>query len=383
MAFEEDIAKLNEHFFFKEFTYSRNTFRPTPSTELELADSIIWLDRLAIVFQLKERGIHGLTTPADEERWFDKKVVSLASRQIRDSITYLDLHQNITLENHRGHQFQLEPRSISKIHKIICYLGHEDLPLHCRNKKFHRSRIAGVIHLIAAIDYAGIVRTVLTLSELSEYLDFRHELIEKWSHLVSTLPESALMGQYLAGDPDQRPDSAFIQALEALEHRADEWDLSGIIKHFPERVTTTGNPTDYYAIVAELAKLKRNELQQFKTRFQLSMEKCASGTWVRPYRMATPRTQCGFMFLPLTKELIEHRNLGLLNHTIACKYDLKLPKCIGISFFPETDDWFSVEWCYLESPWEYDEELDQALRNNSPFRDTSTLELPRYTLKSK
>ena len=260
MAFEEDIAKLNEHFFFKEFTYSRNTFRPTPSTELELADSIIWLDRLAIVFQLKERGIHGLTTPADEERWFDKKVVSLASRQIRDSITYLDLHQNITLENHRGHQFQLEPRSISKIHKIICYLGHEDLPLHCRNKKFHRSRIAGVIHLIAAIDYAGIVRTVLTLSELSEYLDFRHELIEKWSHLVSTLPESALMGQYLAGDPDQRPDSAFIQALEALEHRADEWDLSGIIKHFPERVTTTGNPTDYYAIVAELAKLKRNEL---------------------------------------------------------------------------------------------------------------------------
>ena len=89
------------------------------------------------------------------------------------------------------------------------------------------------------------------------------------------------------------------------------------------------------------------------------------------------------MFLPLTKELIEHRNLGLLNHTIACKYDLKLPKCIGISFFPETDDWFSVEWCYLESPWEYDEELDQALRNNSPFRDTSTLELPRYTLKSK
>lgn len=135
-----------------------------------------------------------------------------------------------------------------------------------------------------------IVRTVLTLSELSEFLDFRHELIEKWSHVVSALPESALMGQYLAGAPDQRPDLEFIQALEALEHCVDEWDLSGIIKYFPERVTTNGTSTEYYAIVAELAKLNRNELQQFKTRFQLSMQKCASDNWVRPYRMATPRT---------------------------------------------------------------------------------------------
>ena len=349
MAFEEDIAKPNEHFFFKEFTYSRNTFRPSPSAELELADSIIWLDHLTIVFQLKERGIHGLTTPDDEQKWFNKKVVSLGSRQIRDSITYLDVHKNIKLKNHRGHQFQLKTRSISKIHKIICYLGHHDLPLHCRNKKYHRSRTAGVIHLIAANDYVGIARTVLTLSELSEYLDFREKLIEKWGDFVSSVPESALMGQYLAGDPDQRPSHAFIEVLEALEHRADEWDLSRIIKYFPDRITTERDPTDYYAIVAEIAKLKRNELQQFKAPFQLSMEMCASDTWVRPYRMATPRTQCGFMFLPLTKEVIEHRNQGLLNHTIACKYDLKLPKCIGISFFPETDGWFSVEWCYLGS----------------------------------
>ena len=76
MTFEEDIANFNEHFFFKEFTYSRSTFSPSPSTELELADSLIWLDRLAIVFQLKERGIRGPTTPHDEERWFDRKVVS-------------------------------------------------------------------------------------------------------------------------------------------------------------------------------------------------------------------------------------------------------------------------------------------------------------------
>ena len=98
--------------------------------------------------------------------------------------------------------------------------------------------------------------------------------------------------------------------------------------------------------------------------------------------MAAPRTDCGFVFLPLAKEQVEHRTPGLLSFTNACKYDLKLPKCIGVSFFPETGGWFSVEWCYLEFTWEYDEALDQALRNNSPFRDTKALEQPRYTLKS-
>ena len=62
MTFEESIAKLNKAFLFKEFTFSSNTFKPTPQEELELADSLIWLDDLLITFQVKERGKAGDST---------------------------------------------------------------------------------------------------------------------------------------------------------------------------------------------------------------------------------------------------------------------------------------------------------------------------------
>lgn len=378
MTFEREIALLNEHFFFEEFTYSKNTFRPHPSTEVELADSIIWLDELAIIFQLKERNISGATTTENEKSWFEKKVVTSATKQIRDSLAYLDTHQSIRLKNHRGHDFELQPDDISILHKVICYHNHHNPPEYHRNKKFHRSRTAGVIHLIPAKDYLGIVRTVLTPFELSEYLEFREELIEKWDSVISSVPEPALMGQFLTGNINQRPNERFIDVLESLEHRAEEWDISNLIKLFPDRVTTNGRPTDYYAIISELAKLKRNELREFKNRFQLSMNKCRSGEFIRPYRMSSPRTQCAFVFIPLAKEFISNRRQGLINLTFACKYDLKVPKCVGVSFAPDEDAWYSFEWCYIEQPWRYDKELGGMLQQDNPFREVNTVELNRY-----
>ena len=154
--------------------------------------------------------------------------------------------------------------------------------------------------------------------------------------------------------------------------------MSGVITQFPDRVTTENQPTDYYDIVKEIAKLKRNELREFKKRFRLSMEKSRGNEFVQPYRMASPRTGCGFVFVPMVEEFIPHRREGLQNMTLACKYDLKLEKCLGVSFAPEPDGWYSVEWCYTEFPWEYDKELEDRLKDNNPFREVSTREIGRY-----
>ena len=378
MTFESEIALLNEHFFFKEFTYSKNTFSPHPSTEFELADSILWLGELVIIFQLKERNVSGSKTIEKEKTWFERKVVTLATKQIRNSLEYLNTYQSIKLKNHRGHDFKLQPDDISIRHKVICYHNNHNPPEQHRNKKFHRSRTAGVIHLIPAKDYLGIVRTVLTPFELSEYLEFREELIEKWDSVISSVPEPALMGQFLTGNINQRPNERFIDVLASLEHHVKEWDISNLIKLFPDRVKTSGSPTDYYAIISELAKLKRNELREFKIRFELSMNKCRSGIFTRPYRMSSPRTECAFVFIPLDKEMISNRQQGLINFTNACKYDLKVPKCVGISFSPDEDAWYSVEWCYIEKPWEYDKELDGMLQQVNPFRGVKTIVRNRY-----
>ena len=378
MTFEENFGRVNERFFFQEFTYSENKFRPTPAEELELADSIIWLGDLAIVFQLKERTISGASTPAVEESWFKNKVVGRGTKQIRDTLAYLKLNRKIELENHREHRFQIDGSKISTLHKVICYLANPCLPDQCRMRKFHKSKTAGVIHLIPANDYLGIIRTLITPSELSEYLKFRESLIRNWESKVEAVPEQALVGQFIAGDAKSVPCISFVQNLTDLEHRQHEWDMSGVISQFSDRITTDTGATDYYCIVAEIAKLKRNELREFKKRFQLSMEKSEANDFVKPYRFALPRTDCAFVFIPLTKELAQERQTGLKNLTLACKYDLQCTKCVGVSIAPDGHEWYSVEWCYIEYPWEFDAELDQSLRENNPFRNVRTAEIKTY-----
>lgn len=79
MALEDYVAQINENFFFKEFSFSRNKFSPLPKSKLEFADHVIWLDDLLITFQLKERNISGTHTRGSETNWFNNKVLKAAT----------------------------------------------------------------------------------------------------------------------------------------------------------------------------------------------------------------------------------------------------------------------------------------------------------------
>ncbi len=381
MSFEDELALLNELYFFREFTFSKMTFRPVPSQEAEFADSIIWIGDILAVFQIKQREANRGTTAEAEKRWFESKVLKLATRQVRGTLKYLKDLGSIEIRNHRGHAFNLDLQSIHNLYKLIVYLPYEALPEKCRMLKHHRSSTAGVIHIISANDYLGIVRTLLTPAEVADYLNFREELIERWEGKIADVPESALVGQYLNGDSNVQPSIEFLEYLQHLDHRLDEWDISELISTFPDVVTTNNEPTDYYPIIRELALLKRNELREFKKRFQLSVKKARSTESVRPYIIAFPRTNCGFVFIPVIKENLPHRKNGLRNFTFAYKYASKLPKCIGVSIPDDTDGMIAVEWFYAEFPWEQDAELEQMLQDDYPFRDVRQNELPRYTYR--
>lgn len=381
MNFAETLADLNEWHFFQEFVYSKNTFQPTPKVQVELADSVLWLGELLCVFQLKEREAGPETTASTERKWFKKKVLDQATRQIRDTLRYLDENNSIALKNHRGHKLQLEFKKISQLHKLVVYLPNKQFPQDSLNPKYHTSKTAGLIHIITAHDYLGIVRTLLTPAEVMDYLDFREEMIELWKERVNDVPEPALIGQYLHGDSTTPPSQCHIEQLRTLDQCADEWDMSGIISKFTDRVTTENTSTDYYPIVTELASLKRNELREFKARFQLSIDKSRSDEITRPYRIAVPRTDCGFVFIPLTKELFQHRRTALLNMTLAHKYEQRVSKCIGVAIGNHDQGWFHAEWCYVNSPWQPDEHMDKLLTENNPFRAVKAAELPRYKFK--
>ncbi|MGZ5621066.1 MAG: hypothetical protein ACXWFG_09390 [Methylobacter sp.] len=255
MTFADTLADLNEWHFFQEFVYSKNTFRPTPQEEVELADNILLLGDVLFVFQLKERKAVLGTNEEAERKWFEKKVLNKATYQIRDTLRYLEENSSIALRNHRGHERYLEFKAITQLHKLVVYLPDKQLPQDCLDVKYHMSRTGGLIHVISAHDYLGIVRTLLTPAEVADYLDFREELIELWENQIVEVPEPALVGQFLQGDVSTPPSLEHLKQLKTLDHRDEEWDMSGIISKFPDRITTENAPTDYYPIITELEQL--------------------------------------------------------------------------------------------------------------------------------
>jgi hypothetical protein len=148
MTFENEVGHLNSDYFFREFTFSSNTFKPNPSAELELADKVVWRGNILILFQVKERKAPSDTTPNRERRWFEDQILTKATRQIRDTKSYLERFSPIEVRNNRGHVFDIANARTMRPHKVVVYNPHPLLPTECAFKKFHRSKTAGVIHLI-------------------------------------------------------------------------------------------------------------------------------------------------------------------------------------------------------------------------------------------
>lgn len=333
MLFEDEIAALNQAYFFREFTYSSTTFRTRgeadSESEVELADSLLWLGNELVVYQLKERQAPANTTPEQESAWFNRKVLGKGTKQVRDTLRYLESEASIPLENHRGHHFNLSRSAIEEIHKLVVFKPHPALPAELAQKKFHESSTAGIIHLIYTGDYLGIIKTLLTPAEFMDYLAHRERLIVRWGEYLNSLPEQALVGHYIGGEMDVKPEIAHARELEMIEHRIDEWDLSGIITRYADRIIYADKPTDYYQIVTVLARMRRDELKEVKMRFALSLQNARANEFTLPYRVAFPRLDCGFVFVPLTNDVIAYRRTALLNFTMAHKYDQRLQRCIG------------------------------------------------------
>lgn len=257
-----------------------------------------------VVFQLKERNLIAESTEENELKWFSKKILTEASRQIRDTINYLERNPVINIENHRGHRLDLKLSEINEIHKIICYTPNENLPFF--ERKFKISKYSGFIHLFPDYDYQGVVKTLITPAELCEYLGFRQEVLERAGSDFSEITEQSLLGLFLTGDFESNPHNDFYKYLSKLDHKIQEWDLSVIIKKFTDRMITENHYSDYYKIISEVAQLKRNELREFKKRFKLSMKNCGVKELVEPYCKASLRTGCGFVFIPLNNDAVKN-----------------------------------------------------------------------------
>lgn len=380
---EEIINQFNQSIFFKEFTYSKNEFK-AENLELELADHIVWLDDIFFIFQIKDRN------PTDNEdgaKWFQNKIINKAVKQIKNTIKYLNEYNHIPLLNNKGHEFNLSQTRELKKRKVVVYDPAGNFPEEKRNLKFYNSSMIGLIHLFHTEDYSWICEFLQTPAEVEEYLGFRERLYESQQSKIVHLPEQYVLGHFLETLEVDHLAARYINNVRDFNHDSDDYNISGIIYNFSNSLRLTNDPTEYYLIIKEIAKLKRSEVREFKLRFNKAWKDCKQEDFELPYRIYLPRTDCGFVFIPLPKSKASKWQTALSNFTLTHKYDQQARKCVGVVIMPHIEkgeNYIDMNWMYMEHEWLYDDLIEKELKDDFPFRQVSIKEIKnRYITGSK
>lgn len=363
---EKQISLINLNVFFREFTFSKNDFKALDSKQqLEFADNVVWLEDIFFIFQIKERNMGS----GDPRKWFHSKILNKAVKQIKSTVKYLMDYSDIIIENEKGHKLNIAQAKPNASRKIIIYRG-EDLPVDLRQLKFYESSDLGLIHLMHAEDYSWVCQFLVTPCEIDEYFSFRERLFLHSRKAAAELPEQYFLAHFLETPDADHFNADYINTLRDFKQNVSKFDISEIVEDFAKNIQLIKYETEYYPIITELALLNRFELTAFKERFSLCIKKCETEDFIIPYRMHVPRTDCAFVFIPLHSRHSMNWQNALNNFAFAQKYDSKASRCIGIVIFRDAGDkmYFQIFWNYINKEWEFDQELENLMNENYPFR---------------
>jgi len=393
MAHQRTVEKfisqeLHNLLFLEEFVFAKNRFTPPSGTELELADAVVLLANAVLIAQIKERSQADAGDADAERKWFKKKVIKEATGQIRDTLGYLESIDPILVSNERGRTFNLATSKRADVLKLVIYQGARSLPADCRAMLCHVSQTAGFIHVIEASDYLEICRTLRVPEEVVRYLKHREDMLARFPSECAGLPEPALVGNFV-GDPlGTVPSIESARHLFSLIDDEEDWNLAPFLRGLHDHVSAAGPADAYYDILIEFAKLPRSAWRVIKERIRLCVEKVQADEFARPYRLAYPDTGCGFVFVPVTRDVSgqadwhEVRRTAVTNFTLAHKYDQKLDKAVGI-LVAQDGEHFDIQWCLASFEWAEDLEMQTRLDENFPFRKVREAEIFGYHLAAE
>jgi hypothetical protein len=375
--------KLHSLLFLEEFVFSRNKFSPPSSSELEFADAVVMLGDVLLIYQIKERSIEENQNEDTERNWFKSKVIKKATKQIRDTIHFLQTYSEIRVPNERGHEFNLASCKYTDIIKIVIYSPSSHLPDDCQGVRHYVSESAGFIHIIDASDYLELSRTLRVPDEVVRYFKYREVVLTRFFEPCAGLPEPAIAGHFIGGDSDFSPTAESVVYLHNLIQDAEEWDLTSFMRGLRDHLSVPGLSDNYYDILIEFAKLPRSMWREVKQRIRRSIENVQENKSTIPYRITVPHTGCGFVFIPISREISSKSNwentrlLVIQNFTRAHKYDQHLSKCIGV-MIAKDESYFDILWCLISHDWVEDVEIQQALDQCFPFRPVKSAEVNGY-----
>jgi hypothetical protein len=138
------------------------------------------------ILQLKERSAKDVKDEASETRWFEQKVLGTATKQVRDTLKFLDANPAIKVTNERGRGFEIRGDQLRSKTKVVVYLPGKVMPAIAKTTRHYMSRTGGCfIHVLSASDYLEVCRTLRIPSDIRDYFGYRQRLLEGDPHLAS------------------------------------------------------------------------------------------------------------------------------------------------------------------------------------------------------
>lgn len=389
-ATERLLTQINASTFFKEFTFDKNRFHPRPGNQEEFADGALWLKDHLIVFQVKERATGASSEEEPVRRWFNEKVKRQATRQIRDTLSYLEGNPTIVLTNSRGHSFNVNTDEFESIVSVVLYQSECPIPEDCAAQRYHISRSTGdeiFIHILTIEDYSLICDVLITPIEVVEYLRFRERYLHQFD--ATHRSEISMLGRFLMSPevPEQSLDGQdrdYSDAVKNLKDDSDELEVRRFLERMGEKWERGEeiDETKYYRVLIAFALLCRTGLRCLGERMKLAIRNAVKDVPALPYSFEIPERNIGYVVVPLIRELYEKRQ-GYLARLVELKmYERKLDKCAGVSVV-FSDDRVDIDWCYGERPWSRNPELERFLKENgSPFWPVRGRQILRYDTKT-
>jgi len=379
---ENIVSQINTNVFFKEFTFTKNEFiDETTNNELEFSDNVIWLDDIFFIYEIKERENNNAQ---GEVAWFKNKVLNKAVKQVKNTHKYFEKFSEIPIINERGHTKDISEANLSDIQNVIIYSTSTDFDEDYRFIKFYESQSIGLIHLFHSEDYYWVCKYLSTPAEVKEYFLFREELFTNHPKVLNRLPEQYVLGHFFETIDTSIINPRYVENLKNVDSDVGDYDMTHIIDNFNKKIKLISEKTEYYPIIAEIAKLNRAELIEFKKRFTRAIEMCQDEEVDLPYRMYLPRTNCAFVFIPIIQKYVENWKTALTNYTRAQKYDQRAEKCVGVAIFEALENnekYFEMFWLFIDGEWKFNKEVEEILAKNPPFRDVKTKRLNNRYLK--
>lgn len=352
--------------FLMEFSCTKNQFH-AGKYELELADHIVVLSDHLLVLQHKERNERDARDAVSEAKWFAKKILKQAKKQIKDTRRYLDQHTPITVANQLGQHVAVPtPAHGTKLFQAIVYKASKFLSQNERSMRFIPSETVGPIHLFEDADYIRVCETLVTPAEIFEYLDFR---LHMWVQLSEKLQvsEMALLGQFLVDAPLAPPSEKFSVYVDALQQSDEGFGIiRERLKDFKKgmyNLSDSDLSASYPRILTVLAMLGRNDLVAFQERFLLMIERSQGDVMPASTMISVSPSRCGFVFLPGPRQSsnADERLRPLQLLVEAFRYRNHLDRCLGV-VLSRQPPYIHAEWCLMDDPWAENEDLEELAK---------------------